>query len=317
MMSNSMNGFMASSRPHAPSRCATHYWRERREMRRALHNRDSAAIRTFRGSPGELRDRYNVRGIFTVAVTLMKAPADSGRLRIATWNMAYWSHRGMLEDAWQCYLDTVDADFYLFQEGRPSAVYNQHVVWNEIGGTRPWGSGVYSPTHEVLEESIKTDFKGSLTIANANVRGTALTLISMYGLMEGPGPTKGYAIPNLHRMLSDLTGLFNGHIGRRRDIILGGDLNASTQLDPQQGNRSHELFFARLLDFGLEDTHSLAGHNEHLQTLRHHKSDAPWQNDYLLVSKRLAGRFRDYQIIDTHDVRRFSDHNIVVIDIKL
>jgi len=249
----------------------------------------------------------------------MKAPANSKGLRIATWNMAYWSHKGMLDAAWQCYLDTVDADFYLFQEGRPAqAVQRQaHLVWSEIGGPRKWGSGIYSPTAEIIEEDIGSSFKGALTIGNANVRGTALTLISMYGVMEGSGPTKGYAIPNLHRMVSDLTGLFNGHVGGRRNIILGGDLNASTQLDPRQGNRSHELLFARIADFGLEDAHTLSGHEDHIQTLRHRSSKVPWHNDYIFVSTKLADGLRGYEVIDTEEVRQFSDHNIVVIDIEL
>jgi len=249
----------------------------------------------------------------------MKTPKDLGQLRIATWNMAYGFHRSMLEDAWNCYLDTCDADFYLFQEGRPSAVHNRHLVWNEIGNSRKWGSGIYSPTHEVFEEVIKSDFKGSLTIGNSNVRGIDLTLVSMYGLMEDTGPTKGYAIPNLHRMVSDLTGLLNGRLpGRRkRTIILGGDLNASTQLDPRQGNRSHELLFARIADFGLEDAHKLSGHEEHVQTLRHRNSAVPWQNDYLFLSTTMAGGLKGYHVIDTEDIRQFSDHNIVVIDIEL
>ncbi len=135
--------------------------------------------------------------------------------------------------------------------------------------------------------------------------------------MESTGPTKGYAIPNLHRMVSDLTGLLNGHIGGRRNIILGGDLNASTQLDPRQGNRSHELLFARIADFGLEDAHTLSGHEGHVQTLRHRNSMVPWQNDYLFLSTGLAGGLKGYQVIDTEDVRKFSDHNIVVIDVEL
>lgn len=232
--------------------------------------------------------------------------------------MAYWSHRGKLDDAWKCYLSTADADFYLFQEGRPRAVATQdrHVVWSAIGGSRDWGSGIYSPIHEIVEEDIGSSFKGALTIANANVRGTALTLVSLYGLMESEGPTKGYAIPNLHRMVSDLTGLLNGHVGGRRNIILGGDLNASTQLDPRQGNRSHELLFARIADFGLEDAHTLSGHDAHVQTLRHRNSTVPWHNDYVFISMGLAGCLKGYQVIDTEEVRKFSDHNIVVIDIE-
>jgi hypothetical protein len=246
----------------------------------------------------------------------MKTPRDPTQLRIATWNMAYWSHRGMLDDAWKCYLTAVDADFYLFQEGRPSANRDQHFVWNEIGGPRDWGSGIYSPNHEIVEEDIGPNFKGALTIGNANVRGMALTLISFFGLMETIGRIK-YAIPNLHRMISDLTGLLNGHVGGRRNIILGGDLNASTQLDPSQGNRSHEILFARIADFGLKDVHTLSGHEGHVQTLRHRRSKVPWHNDYMFVSTKLAGRLKGYQVIDTEEVRQFSDHNIVVIDIAL
>jgi exodeoxyribonuclease-3 len=233
--------------------------------------------------------------------------------------MAYWSHRGTLDDAWKCYLAEADADFYLFQEGRPCAVADQdkHLVWNEIGGSRDWGSGIYSPTHEIVEEDIGSSFRGALTIGNANVRGTALTLVSLYGLMESTGSTKGYAIPNLHRMVSDLTGLLNGHIGGRRNIILGGDLNASTQLDPRQGNRSHELLFARIADFGLEDAHTLSGHEGHIQTLRHVNSKVPWHNDYMFLSTGLADRLKGYHVIDTDDVRQFSDHNIVAIDVEL
>ena len=118
-------------------------------------------------------------------------------------------------------------------------------------------------------------------------------------------------------MLSDLTGLLNGHIGGRRNVILGGDLNASTQLDPRQGNRSHELLFARIADFGLEDSHTLSGNEGHVQTLRHRNSTVPWHNDYVFLSAGLAGRLKGYQVIDTEEVRKFSDHNIVVIEIEL
>ena len=225
----------------------------------------------------------------------------------------------MLDAAWQSYLAATQADFYLFQEGRPGAVADQdkHLVWSAIGGSRDWGSGIYSPIHEIVEEDIGSSFKGALTVGNANVRGTALTLVSLYGLMESTGPTKGYSIPNLHRMISDLTGLFNGHIGGRRNIILGGDLNASTQLDPRQGNRSHELLFARIADFGLEDAHTLSGNEGHVQTLRHRNSAVPWQNDYLFLSTKLAGGLKGYQVIEIEDVRKFSDHNIVAIDVGL
>lgn len=232
--------------------------------------------------------------------------------------MAYWQHRKMLGAAWECYLNTVQADFYLFQEGRPYPKAQEgHLVWNEIGGTRDWGSGIYSPIYEIKEEDIGSPFKGALTVANANVAEMPLTLVSMYGLMENAGPAKGYSITNLHRMLSDLTGLLNGHIGGKRNVIVGGDLNASTQFDAVQKNHSHELLFARITDFELQDAYTLAGNKNHVQTLRRTDGATPWQDDYLFVSKRLAGGFKNLEVVDTENVRQYSDHNMLVVELGL
>jgi exodeoxyribonuclease-3 len=135
--------------------------------------------------------------------------------------------------------------------------------------------------------------------------------------MESSGPTKGYSIPNLHRMLSDLTGLFHGHISGKRKIIMGGDLNASTQLDEMQNNNSHKILFDRIDDFGLKDVFQLSGNKCHVQTLRHSRSIKPWQNDYFFVSDRLAERFSKYEIIDNEKIGRYSDHNVVIMEIDL
>ena len=144
-----------------------------------------------------------------------------------------------------------------------------------------------------------------------------LTLVSLYGKIESDGHAKGYSITNLHRIFSDLTGLLNGHMGGKRNVILGGDFNASTQFDKAQNNRSHELLFARVEDFGLQNAYTLAGNKNHIQTLRRADSTKPWQDDYLFISKSLTNGFKGCEVIDTPDVRRFSDHNIVVADIEL
>jgi hypothetical protein len=40
-------------------------------------------------------------------------------ITLATWNMAYWSHKKYLKDAWQYYLNTINSDILLFQESYP------------------------------------------------------------------------------------------------------------------------------------------------------------------------------------------------------
>ena len=164
---------------------------------------------------------------------------------------------------------------------------------------------------------IKTEFKGAFSIANSNTEDKKLTFISLYGLMEGNGPTKGYSITNLHRMLSDLTCIFNGHLDGKRNIVLCGDLNASVQLDPIQKNNSHKIFFDRLEDFNLNDCFKLSNKEFPVQTLRHHRSKVKWQNDYFFVSKSISKKLINCEVLDNDKVRKYSDHNPVVITLDL
>lgn len=242
------------------------------------------------------------------------------KITIVTWNMAYWSHKALLTEAWDYYLNYIDADFYFFQEAKPNnniKADKKHLIWNAIGGTRPWGSGIYSKKYELTEEIIKTDFIGAVSIANASVAEKRITLISLYGLMESTGETKGYAITNLHRMVSDLTGILNGHVGGKRNVILGGDLNASIQLDPLQKNNSHKIFFDRLEDFNLVDCFKSTNKQFPIQTLRHHTSQTKWQNDYIFISNTLSKYLIRCEALDNDQLRQYSDHNPVIVSLEL
>jgi len=237
-------------------------------------------------------------------------------IRIVSWNMDYWKHQAMQSQAWDYFLNGIKADIYLFQEANPTKeIKNQeaNLVWEMIGQSRNWGSGIYSQKYKLAQEELDTQFKGSFVVGNTK-SGHSITFISLYGLMESNGPCKGYSITNLHRIISDLTGLFNGHIGGNRKTVMGGDLNASMQLDDIQGNRSHQIFFDRIEDFGLNDVYKLSDNKDYVQTLRHARSKKPWQNDYFFISNSLKGMFLKYEIIDNREVRRFSDHNIVLIE---
>lgn len=176
---------------------------------------------------------------------------------------------------------------------------------------------MWSPKYKLTEEIIETKFRGAFSIAKANIANIPLTLISLYGLIERNGPTKGYAITNLHRMLSDLTCIFDGKLKGKRNIILGGDLNASLQIDERQGNNSHKIFFDRLENFGLKDCFKLTDKDFPVQTLRHHSSKVEWQNDYFFISENLADKLVNCDTIDNEKVRSYSDHNPVKIILDL
>lgn len=224
-------------------------------------------------------------------------------------------YRGNWLDAWEYFLN-LDVDFYLFQEGLPYGKLienNTHLVWNPIGGKRNWGSGIYSKNHELEEEKIITKFTGVYTIANSQTGSTKLTFISMYGLLN-----HGMVIKNINDMISEL---IDGNIltDSNRNIILGGDLNASIQWDTKQNNHNHENFFERLKNHDLEDCFKLLNKPYPLQTLRKINSIEPWQNDYLFISKKIEGNliYDNDIVLGGEDVVKLSDHNPVIITLDL
>jgi exonuclease III len=235
-------------------------------------------------------------------------------LKLVTWNMAFWSHKRFLEQAWGYFIEEVDADIYLFQEACPPQELKDdpNFLWFQIGGNRNWGTGIYSKKYPLRRLQIQSDYTGSLVLGEVEITDNLkLTIISLYGLLETVGST-AYAITTLHRMLSDLTGIFNGHIGGKRNIILGGDLNASIQCDIYYGGKAHYLFFQRLEDFKLMNCFG-PFFNDFVQTHRHHKSDKPWQNDYFFISQKLGKNLKSCVVLDNENVRKFSDHNPVAI----
>ena len=239
-------------------------------------------------------------------------------IKLATWNMAYWSHKAYLEEAWN-YLDKeIDADIVLVQESTPPKrmIEDPNLLWFEIGETRKFGTGIFSKRYPIRYLPIQGEYTGSLVVGEVKITDSVeLTVISLYGLLETVGNTY-YAITSLHRMLSDLTGILNGHIGGKRNIVLGGDLNASPQWDKHYGGKAHQIFFDRLEDFKLKNCFE-PFYDDFVQTHRHSRSNRLWQNDYFFISNTLGDKLKSCVVIDNETVRRLSDHNPVVIELDL
>lgn len=162
-------------------------------------------------------------------------------MRIVCWNMNHFMRSPEQRVAAWRYLESLEPDFALLQEAVvPDRLRPTHRVdrLGGIGGARPWGSAVVSFQGEIegVEElyvpplSLHRTYPGSVAVARAN----GLTLISCYAVIEA-----GYAITTFHRQLSDLTPLFDSKMGRR--VVLGGDLNLSTQLRITQRLADEEI----------------------------------------------------------------------------
>lgn len=237
-------------------------------------------------------------------------------MEIITWNLNRSFRSDSHGDPWEYLLTEVGADYYLVQDARPPEwVYDRcDVVWEEIGGSRAWGSGIVSQRYNLREIEIDTEFSGAIKVAASDYTPKLeITLISLYGLMEKIGGV-GYSITNLHRMFSDLTGLLEGITHGTRTVVLGGDLNASKQFDEIQSNDTHRIFFERVEAFGLTNCFD-PFYDDYVQTLRHNRSERDWQNDYLFISNSLTSQLQSCEVLDTEDIREFSDHNPVSITV--
>jgi exonuclease III len=239
------------------------------------------------------------------------------KLKIAIWNMAYWSHKKHLAEAWNYLIEDLQCDVILTQESMPdySIINKENFIYDVIGGNRAWGSGVYCQNYKIKEYHIKTSFPGAVTAAEIEIsEKVKLIFISVYGLFETIG-TVNYAIPNMHRILSDLTEVLESSKSKNR-IILAGDLNASIQIDESYKTKSHKILFDRIEAFNLVNCFD-DYFSDYIQTHRHSRSDKPWQNDYIFLSKKLKSRLKTCVVDNSELVKRLSDHNPVIIEIEI
>jgi len=244
-------------------------------------------------------------------------------MHLLSWNTNHWQRKHLHNDLWG-YIDQINPDIALLQEAYPlqaqtgfigektkgSKLSNSDTfVWHPIGGSRQWGSGVFTKQLPVKYYELKTQYKGALTVAEVKSGEEIITAISLYGLME-----EGYSITTLHRMFSDLTFLLEGKAGKNRHIVLAGDFNASPQFDDKQKGISHKILFDRIANFGLVDVFPY--HPEKpLQTWRSEKTTTPWQLDHFFVSKNLFKRIVKAEVLYNDAIERLSDHNPMLVEL--
>jgi endonuclease/exonuclease/phosphatase family metal-dependent hydrolase len=255
--------------------------------------------------------------------------------------MDYWRRsRVSREAAWRWLREIVRPDIALLQETIPPNGVGQ-VIWkgDGIGKTRQRSSAIVSfgpPIREVRkwkgnadrsENDLQRTFPGTAITALVELpHHGPIAVASLYGLIDD-----GYAYTTIHRHLTDLNPLLDSRQGKL--LIVGGDLNCSTQLDPPY-RTIHRNLFNRFEVHGLVNlTHATRDQRPrlegcpceeregcgHVQTHRHSRSRKPWQDDYVFASKELALRLISCEVIDQGSPSpwEFSDHCPVVATFDL
>ena len=147
-----------------------------------------------------------------------------------------------------------------------------------IPGRGGWGTGIVTKGLPMRPLTLEVEsHPGAMDIAEVDARpGTTITAISIYGLLESRTingkTTLPYVTTTMQRMLSDLNFLLLDHYGKR-SIVMGGDTNISTQLQPPW-TAHHQAVLDRISAFGLVDCLGKF-HVGHVQTQRHPHSHIP------------------------------------------
>ena len=238
-------------------------------------------------------------------------------MKILTWNMDYWKRNlEQRELAWNYLTQTLNPDISLLQEIVPHQdSYEQYnTLYHELEGKRKWGTAILSKSPIYKEHYINNGFVGSRGTIIAEIKlsdSFTLTIINIYGQLD----SNGYATTTMHHLLSDLTP-FLMQTGKR-NIIIGGDLNVSEQIDEKYKgqNPSHKLVFDRLEDFGLINISKKFYGGKHVQTHIHSRSDYPWQNDYLFASENIFEMITNCEVIRNKELIELSDHLPVSIEL--
>jgi endonuclease/exonuclease/phosphatase family metal-dependent hydrolase len=154
----------------------------------------------------------------------------------------------------------------------------------------------------------------------AEVSSSLCTTFALRGDARPHGPELVPEWTTGHRALSDLTPLMDSAL--RHQVIVGGDLNCSSQLPPP-GRARHRNLFDRFGTLGLINLTGLTAASRpaltgcpcedepcrHVQTFRREGS-APYQDDWLFASDRLAARVESVVVHNHPDSEAWShsDH---------
>jgi endonuclease/exonuclease/phosphatase family metal-dependent hydrolase len=256
-------------------------------------------------------------------------------MRIVAWNLAHKRR------SWPA-LDALSPDIAMLNEAEVPP--ERRGIWSRTGTEgrdgrlRPWTAAVVTdhPCAEITDtrprwrQSVRAvpftcSRPGSWVAATVQVGGRALTVVSVYGLMDE------FSDASVHRSLSELSPVFDDP-RYKRDVIIGGDLNTGTQWrkgDPF--NERDRNVLERFAAYGLVDCLAAkrpAGRLEgcactfgdqctHTRTRRDGRYPlTPFQTDYLFASKSMAARLVSCQALTGDEWFAVSDHAPIVADFE-
>jgi endonuclease/exonuclease/phosphatase family metal-dependent hydrolase len=226
-------------------------------------------------------------------------------MRIVTWNLGYWQHSSLHEEAWNYLCNDIKPDIALLQEVKPpSWVPRAALLFEEY--KRGWGTALFAPSL-VLHKEDFTLHPGRVAAASFALDGDVFLFVAS---IHAP-IINGRVFPHLAEIFEEL----ESHLAHK-SIIVGGDLNSARSAEKTWPGNGHGPFFERI-DTGDTWIDCCRRFNaEELQTF-FRDSCKPYQDDHVFVSRDLGSRIRVCDVINNDLTRRVSDHIPLVAELDL
>jgi len=227
-------------------------------------------------------------------------------MKVVTWNMGYWLHRGRHSEAWTYLRERLKPDLALLQETlQPQAHRGEYIDFHETH--QGWGTAIYSPAWSLEATEYKGEYPGRVATAVASIPGAGrVFLASIHAPIIG-----NRVFPHLSKIIDEVEELSAGSVA-----ILGGDFNSARLAEDVWPGNGHGPFFDHM-DASRYVNCCWRLHGRELQTYFRPGSKHPFQDDHLFITKDLLSRLVACEVVDNPVTRSVSDHIPLAIEITL
>lgn len=225
-------------------------------------------------------------------------------MKIVTWNMAYCHRQRFNREAWDYLVNEIRPDIALLQEvNPPDSIGNENLFYTPIGGTRNWGSAIY--TQLSLEHVPFESHNGWVAAGEVSLPDDSKLIVASIHAQI----INGYVFPNLGEIFDNLSSVLTG-----KSFAVGGDLNSCRLLDEVYGSKHHSAFFDKIESGDFFNCHRKF-HAREQQTFWG-RTQNPYQDDHLFVSQNLSEQVVSCEVLTNERILTLSDHSPVSTEIN-